>query len=360
MRKSKLLTAALLLCAAVATAQSEIAPYMPGVTQEGAVYYLPKTALRFTVQVEKTTYSPGQFCMYAARYLRLNDVQQEASVAYRVTNVTVTTLGVADNKRAYAVKFNPKSVAANVSLAEDGRLLAINTTNKDVDTTPSKFVASPKPKREDPRKYLSADILAAGSTAKMAELTAQDIYEIRDSKNQLNRGEADFMPKDGQQLRIMLDNLDKQEREMTLLFTGTVEKDTTEHTFVVCPESEISKQVLFRLSQKLGFVDKDDLSGAPFYLTVEDLHSIPTTPADAVAPKKKKETESGIYVNVPGKAKASVTNGGKTVASVEFNAGQFGKVELLSGELFNKRSTTRLTLSPITGAVDRLDAEMPK
>ncbi len=360
MLKSKLLAPALLLWATAAVAQSEISSYVPGVTSEGAVYFLPKTALRFTVQVEKTTYTPGQFSTYAARYLRINGVEQNASETFRVTKVDITTFGVADTKRAYAVKYNTKSVAANVTLADDGRLLAINAVNKDVDNAPTKFVAAPKAKLEDPRKYLNSDILSAGSTAKMAELTAQDIYEIRDSKNQLNRGEADFMPKDGEQLRIMLTNLDKQEQAMTRLFTGTVEKDTTEHTFVVCPEGEINKQVLFRLSQKLGFVDKDDLSGAPYYLSVEDLHSLPATPEDAVAPKKKKESESGVYVNVAGKARATVTDGSKTVADEEFNAGQFGKVELLSGELFNKRSTTHLTVSPVTGAVIKLDAELPK
>ena len=356
----KILAATLSLCAAGAAAQSEIAPYVPGVTTEGAVYFLPKTALRFTVQVEKTTYTPGQFCMYAARYLRLNDVEQEPSASYRVTKVAITPFGMADNRRAYAVKYNQKSVAANVSLADDGRLLGINAAGKDVDTTPVPFMASPKPKREDPRKYLNSDILSAGSTAKMAELTAQDIYEIRDSKSQLNRGEADFMPKDGDQLRIMLANLDRQEAAMTGLFTGTVDKDTTEHTFTVCPDGEINRQVLFRLSQKLGFVDKDDLSGTPYYLTVEDLHSLPTVPDDAAQAKKKKSPESGVYVNVPGKAKAVVTGGGKTVAQEEFSAGQFGRVELLSAELFNKRNTTHLTVSPITGGVDRLDAELPK
>lgn len=360
MLKSKLLMPSLLLCAAGAAAQTETAPYKPGVTQEGAVYFLPKTALRFTVKVEKTTYTPGEFSAYATRYLRLSDVSDEPSVAYRMIDANITTLGLADNKRAYAVKFNPKSVAANVTLAEDGRLLAINANNTDTNNAPKKFVASPKPKREDPRKYLNSDILSAGSKAKMAELTAQDIYEIRDSKNQLNRGEADFMPKDGEQLRIMLANLDKQEQSMTSLFAGTVDKDTTEHTFIVYPDGELNRQVVFRLSQKLGFVDKDDLSGEPFYLTVEDLHSNPTAqtpPADA---KKKKEAESGVYVNVPGKAKATLTKGNTTVASLEFYGGQYGNVELLSGELFNKRSTTHLTVNPITGGVDKLDAEMPK
>ncbi len=68
------MTAALLAICCGAMAQTPISKYKPGVTPEGAVYYLPKTALRIVVQVEKTTYTPGDFCIYADRFLRLKDV----------------------------------------------------------------------------------------------------------------------------------------------------------------------------------------------------------------------------------------------------------------------------------------------
>lgn len=44
---------------------------------------------------------------------------------------------------------------------------------------------------------MTEEILIAGSTAKMAELVAKEIYNIRESKNSLTRGQADYMPKDG-------------------------------------------------------------------------------------------------------------------------------------------------------------------
>ena len=40
-------------------------------TSEGAVYYLPKTAIRVTLKIEKTTYTPGEFCKYSEKYLRI-------------------------------------------------------------------------------------------------------------------------------------------------------------------------------------------------------------------------------------------------------------------------------------------------
>lgn len=350
----------LLAAATGAAAQSEISQYIPGVTAEGAVYFLPKTALRVTVLVEKTTYTPGEFAKYAERYLHLKGIGQEPTTTYKVIGTELSSYGEADTRKGYAVKYNAKSVAANVKLASDGRLLSVNADGNDMRNEPKKFVSARKPAKVDARKYLSEEILSAGSTAKMAELTAQDIYEMRDSKNQLNRGEADFMPKDGAQLRIMLDNLESQDRQMTSLFTGIEERDTVQESFTVCADGELQRQVVFRLSQKLGIVDGDDLSGTPFYLTVADLKALPEEVEAPDAKKKKKDPETGIYVCVPGKARVTLAQGTKTLAEKEMPYAQFGRVELLSAELFNKRATTHLTINPTTGAVDKLEAEMPK
>ena len=354
----KVLTAALLAICCGANAQTTINKYRPGVTPEGAVYYLPKMALRIVVQVEKTTYTPGDFCIYADRFLRLKDVETEKTVSYKVTTINMTSTGVADTSKCYSIKLNPKSSATNIRLADDGTLTAINT-DPIPQETPAEFKPAPRKPAVNPRQYMSEDILAAGSTAKMAQLTAQEIYDIRESKSLLTKGQADFMPKDGEQLKLMLEQLDTQDKALTSLFAGTTEKDTTEHVFIVCPEKETDKEILFRLSRRLGIVDKDDLSGTPYYISVKDMHSVPA--AEPVTPTgKKKPQNDGIFVNVPGKITATLSKGNRMMGRFELYAGQFGHTELLSGELFNKRYTTKLTLNPTTGSVARLDAEQPK
>ena len=348
----------LLLCAG-AQAQTEISDYRPGVTPEGAVYFLPKTVLRFVVQVEKTIYTPGDFCKYAGRYLRLDNVSDEPATRYRVTSIKMDTYGEADKTKAFAVKFNAKSAASNVALADDGTLLAVNAEPRRLQA-PAAFRPAPKPKRPNPRSFLSEEVLAAGSVAKMAELTAQEIYDIRDSKNYLNRGEADYMPKDGEQLRIMLANLDRQDKALTSLFAGTETKDTVEYVLTLCPQRGMQRQVLFRLSQRLGLVDNDDLSGAPYYITVTDAQNLPEAAPQTGDGKKKKDKQEGIYVNVPGKITVTVSDGASVTDTFDASAAQYGYAELLSGELFNKRYTTHLTLNPATGGIDRLEAEQPK
>ena len=336
-------------------AQTATSSYQPGINSEGAVYFLPKTAVRIIVQVEKTTYTPGEFCKYADRYLRLKNVSTEAAVNYRITSIRQEATGVADTLKAFTVKFDPKTVAANVALADDGVLLAINATPQPVPTY-KPFVAAPRPAAINPRELMSEDILAAGSTAKMAELTAQEIYEIRESRNLLVRGQADNMPKDGEQLRLMLTQLEQQDRALTGLFAGSTVKDTVENVITIVPQKETERQLLFRFSKKLGLVDEDDLAGEPYYIRIANLHTVPMPEAN----EKKKKLENGIYVNVPGKMKVTVFDAVEPLVSNEFPAAQFGNVELLSGALFNKRYATHLWLSPVTGAVERLDAEQPK
>ena len=204
-------------------AQTAVSTYLPGVTPEGAIYLLPKTGIRIAVQVEKTTYTPGELCKYAERYLRIKDVSPTPSVSYRITDIRQDAYAVADTSKHYAIEFNAKTAATNVRLSDDGILLAINADPITIPAT-KPFVAASHPASVNPRQYMNEETLAAGSTAKMAELIAQDIYEIRESRNLLVRGQADNMPKDGEQLRLMLNQLDKQDQVMTSLFIGTPRK----------------------------------------------------------------------------------------------------------------------------------------
>ena len=338
------------------SAQTALSAYMPGVTSEGAVYFLPKTAVRITVQVEKTTYTPGEFSKYADLYLRLKDVSLQPSVSYRITTIRQEPVAVADTAKGYAVKFDPKTVAPHVALSEDGVLLAINATPKTVDLQPS-FVPAPRQELVNPRQYMSEEILAAGSTAKMAELVAREIYDIRESRNLLVRGQADNMPKDGAQLKLMLNSLDQQDRSLTSLFAGVTVKDTVEHVLTYVASKEVARELLFRFSQKLGMVDSDDLAGVPYYISIENLKTVPEAP---VVEKKKIKQVAGIYVNIPGKLRSTLSNSDGKLLSSDFPAGQFGNTELLSAALFNKRYTTHLWLNPLSGAVERLEAEQPK
>lgn len=331
-----------------ASAQTEVEPFVPGSTLEGVCYYLPRTAFRVTVIAEKTTIRPGDFHKYADRYLRLQDVPTEESVRWNLKSITLEPFGKPDKDKAYSIKIKSKTVAPLVGLSRDGILLSINC-----DAQESFLPDLPKPEKgaapENPRSYMTQEILAAGSSAKTAELCAQEIYDIRDSKNALIRGEADNTPKDGAQLKLMLDQLDKQAAVLESLFSGTTQTDTEVFSLFYDPQQESDRDILFRFSKKLGVLDADNLAGEPVAASVKVLETIPTTVPSEEAAKKRAKMEHGVYYNVPARTKISINYGGQEFVNMETPVAQFGIVEILSSTLFDKKTTTQVTFFQTTG-----------
>lgn len=321
---------------------------------EGTSYTLPKNGIRFTVRVEKTQYTPGRFCQYAERYLKKN-VGQESATTYRVVSIDADQMAMPDTSKRFTLVVDKKHTITKVTCSPGGQLLAINADAATATLPERKFTPAPKPEPLNPNDFMTEDILNAGSTAKMAELTAKEIYDIRDSRNSLSRGEADNLPKDGAQLKLMYDNMNRQEQALSQLFYGTTTKDTTQAQMDFWPAKE-GQDILFRFSKYYGLVDSDDLSGEPYYINVADLHTAKAPVVSEEEKKKEDKGDIGLRVNVPGKIKVVVANGEKPVKQLEMNAAQFGYVESLSGELFGKKQTSEIVLDPLTGGVKSIKA----
>ncbi len=300
---------------------------------EGTPYCLPKNGARFTVKVEKTQYTPGRFCQYSMRYMKLN-VSQQPSTTYRIIGIDIDPIVRPDTSRHFKLIIDKKRTISKVTCTPDGQLLAINADASLVAPTVREFTPAPKPTPLNPA-----------------------IYDIRDSRNQLSRGEADFMPKDGTQLKLMLANLNRQETALRQLFEGVVTKDTTWTTIDCMPMKEGSS-VFFRFSTRRGLVDADDLSGEPYNLIVKNLN---TAPAATPTPAGQKEDKAdiGLRVSKPSRIKLTLQHNTDVVATYEMNATQFGTVESLSGELFGKKLSAAILLDPMTGSVKEIKQITP-
>ncbi|MBQ7472495.1 MAG: DUF4831 family protein [Prevotella sp.] len=323
---------------------------------EGTTYYLPRTELQFTFLVEKTTYTPGEFAIYAQRYMKRSDVKKEAETAYRIVDVKMQPIAVPDSSKRYTLLIDKKYTISDVARKDNGILLGINVEPMEEPQPQAPFAPAPKPKQVNPKDYLNEDILTAGSPWKMAELTAQEIYEIRESRNLLSRGKAEFMPQDGAQLRMMLDGMDRQERALLQLFEGTTLQDTTEVRLVYVPKPGNDRDLFFRFSRHFGFVDNDDLGGSPYYITVTE-EQIPTADENLGDDKKIKD-DINLYVNIPGRVKVSLLNGAAPIFTNSLFMGQYGVTENLSGALFGKKQTSKVQLNPITGGIERITEEV--
>ncbi|MBQ2297802.1 MAG: DUF4831 family protein [Bacteroidaceae bacterium] len=330
-------------------AQTQLTEFTPGVAANGVNYALPQTRLRIDVTAMKVVYTPGEYANYAERYLHIISAGQAASTQWSVTRLNVYQEGVPDTSKVFTVKMKDKTVAPMVQLTNSGILVAVNTTTE-VDTPgfPSTRTTN---HRLDARQYLTAEILSATSVAKRAELTAQEILDIRESKNAIKRGQVESMPQDGASLKIVLDELDMQERALTQLFVGYSDTTVTYKSYTILPTEDIEKDVLFRFSRKLGFVDADDLAGDPYYLTLKDLHTV-------VIPDQKellKKKIAGLVYNMPSMAKLTISTMQGNLYEQELPFAQFGTLDVLSATLFNKGANTRLTLHPATGGILHLE-----
>lgn len=347
----KLMTLFILALATPAMAQTILSSFFSG-TSEGVTYHLPDTRINITVEAMCITSTPGEFYSYAERFLHTKNAIGKASNRWEITGITSCSEGVPCKAKAYTVRLG-NSTASNIRLNNKGIISAINTNpaaEEDATAATKRHVTSNK---NDALQYMTEEMLTATSTAKMAELTAKEIYAIRESKLAITRGQAENMPSDGAAISLLLQELDKQEKALTELFTGRT--DTVYHTYSyqIAPEEvrDTTKAVILRFSQKLGVVEKENLAGEPIYYNIRNLNTVAQPVADETTTKKPEKQAEGVLYNIPGRAKLEIYSRTRRFLDKEIPIAQFGVTEILSKSLFGKSNTVKVLFDTATGGI---------
>jgi len=326
-------------------------------TNYGVIYYLPKTMLIVHANYSKTTQKAGPFAKYAEKYLGVKDqsVVLEDKTYYTLNKVAIESKGVADKDASYMVEFKSKTTSPFVYLTEDGLICTINAeyepeTGNNKTTTTKQTSELPTPPSHS---IYTEEYLQAGSVTKMAEVAAKQIYKLRDSRTDLLTGNADNAPRDGEGMKIVLANLEAQEKALTELFLGTTGVESFDKDFEIEPTSNIDKEVLFRFSKYFGIVDKNDLSGSPVYINIKNLEDSETQ--EIVDPKRKAKEPQSIVCNLPGKAAVEVFYGVNSIYKNTFLVVQFGSKQILAPSLFDdKKEPVKIYFYPETGAIKQI------
>lgn len=358
MKHQILALGALALCSAAMTAQTTQRLTATKANEYALVYSLPNTALSVTLEAEVTTVRPGEFYKYAKRYLNLDNPVTAESHSARLLSAAIGTRGIPNEDERYTVQF--KSGAPTfILLSPEGIPLAVNTEDTfkaPAIELPVSRDAAPTP-LETPaaRQVVSQEMIQSQSTAKRAELAAQAIFAIRQTRSELVSGQAETMPPDGKSLQLMLDNLEAQEQALMAMFMGTTSTRTDVATYTLIPEKEMKDYVLARVSPLDGLVGADDLSGAPVTLNIS-VNSKGELPAN-----EKGETlpfpKNGFAYRIPGEARVSVSYEGETFADDTEQIAQFGVVYGLSpATIGDKKAPQHVILDPATGAIVRTGA----
>lgn len=345
-------------------AQGVSSHYTPGLTQDAVSYWLPKTRITVTVTTIKRTFVPGEFSRYAERYLRMSGVKDKAEEYWEITGMTISTTGTPDKNQLYTLSFPQKGERPYFELTKDGIISAVNTHAKeDTDNDPPVKPAVTAQSKVNPQDYMTEEILMAGSTAKMAELTAKEIYSIRESRNAITRGQADFMPTDGESVKYMLESLSKQETALLTLFSGTSDSQERTFTIDVNPDAPLSRQLLFRFSTRLGVLPVDNLAGEPVWIDLTDNRIFDDLPLESTTKKGKnsdKENKNGdsfLYYRIPGRALARIYDNRKSYIEQEVQIAQFGKTEVVSSSIMGKHADTRIVFDTNTGNIRSINGK---
>jgi len=354
----KTFSAALLLAAAVLPASGQQTKVLTADkhNEYGLIYSLPLTALDIEVTATREVRKAGPYYQYAKKYVGTDKVVKEDAEIWTIQSVKVRPYGAPNPDSRYLMQLKPGATTF-IGVAEDGMLLSINcdpVEPEDIEEPEVKPVEGENIADREYLQYVDEDFIASQSSAKQAQMLAESLMEIRESKIALTRGTAETMPSDGKQLELMLNSLRHQEAAVTSAFLGNVTKETVVRNYCYTP-LEDGHTVLFRMSDFVGFVDSDDYSGEPVYVNVKVIER-GELPVDSKG-EVKKMPKDGVAYCVPGAAEISLTFKGKELFGNKFDIAQLGVVFGLNPDLFSdKKNPSYAVFDPNTGALKEIGA----
>ncbi len=314
-------------------------------TARGIVYMLPKTILQIEVDTKCILETPGMYFQYADRFLGMKEVIQNESIRYEITGFRISTKTVPDTSQAFLIGTGKKGKNITIALTPEGYLKSINgkednATHSDNLLSETSIKNNTKTWETLPSSIFTKEMQQANSTAKMAELAANQLFTIRDTRFSLLTQDADKTPSDGRSYEIVLSELNRMESAYLELFKGKVTESNQTFSYTMNPQKDFT-DVLLRFSLFKGILDKSNLGGNPIYIEVKPL----SVSADALHIDKT-AAPRGLYYRVPGKAIINITDGKDVLFTKEVSVPQFGRVLSLPAT-----QITSAELCPMTGAL---------
>jgi len=222
----------------------------------------------FCIEYDEVTTERGELYQYSKRYLNANNAVTEDATTYVLTDIFPCE-------------------------------------------APQEVVKQPKEEKTKTQTTkvvgLSEEALMAGSTQRMAECVAKQIYRIREARLAIVSGDVEHVPSDGKAMKLALKELDEQEKDLTKLFMGrTIIKHHVE--YIRIDTLKDGRQVIARFSRYTGPVAQDDLSGEPIIYEQETTYQQVLA---AIQPTKKKAEP--VYEQKAVNRKISIIYNRKTI-----------------------------------------------
>ncbi|MBQ7210272.1 MAG: DUF4831 family protein [Paludibacteraceae bacterium] len=312
------------------------------ISQPAIYYFLPATQLVFQIEYTETVAKRGVFYQYAERYLGNKAQINEDSRSMSISRINVTYTSKADTSRIFYL--NEKQ-CEGLAICTDANHV-IKSVNEQVENIQTENIpivtfTADNTQVQDIILPLLEEQMLANSKSKMAEGTAKMIYRIREARLALLSGDAEQMPADGLAMQLTLQELDRQEKQLTALFIGSTQTTTHTATIVYTPKQSCRNEVLFRFSEHHGLLDADNLAGEPYYLTLNAEYAKPAAPAI------KQSKAHHLFYIVPGNCSFQLHTLQQQLLSASCKIAQFGFVAPLP----DKNGSKHTIYNTITGEI---------
>ena len=356
------------------------------IAQPDAFYYaLPENYFEVKVKVQKETLYKGPLAEYAGVVTGIPFTVKENKVQYKILSIAVKVYARADKNQLYKLQKTGKQhyfkflqsgllnmeckgeieefweMGEIVEIGEVGEIGKFSSNyrqNENVNRF-SIYSADAVMERYD-TTYIYEEIdsvlvrvpnvtrsLVIKPTKRQAEDAMEKLEKIRETRWQLISGENEV---DYSQLSVMLAELQKMENDYLTLFSGMLESEEVEYTFIVCPtqKMDIFSIPLFRFSTADGITEKE-IGTVSYSLNFKSLDSqkelIEKIKSNT---EKKKIDDSGktVYYRQPQiYSVVLLENGKQSQAFGEYPVAQLGEVLSLP------KKVKRFQLDPFTGGL---------
>lgn len=311
MKKTALLLLTAMLLASNAEAKDKETISITPVGQDadaandGIIYTLPKTIVRIKVEAEVTIKKAGPFYRYSNKFLNLTNVVTEDSKKWEITKVSIDTYGKADNTRRFKIS---GAQLPSVVLNTDNILAGINAQCPISNMQQAEEESNADiPEITFDNVKLGGNVLTKTSNAAMAEEVAHSIYKLREKRLSLLGGEDATVLNDEGSYDRVLKEISTLEEEYTSLFAGkTVKMKVVKYYDVEPGAVSLNSTVLFRFSDKDGFMDAMDITGKPVYADIEFAAGGKLNAYSDDSKQRKQNPVTGLRYIMPGEITVKV------------------------------------------------------
>jgi hypothetical protein len=320
--------------------------------KEGSIVYaLPRTALTFTVEFERTIEKPGPYARYAGDLLGLDKVITAESESWTIEGISLSSREEIDPSEYYIIESNSLFQTDVLALRKEGLILDLNpqsfyssgnfhpSSDQDISQYSSKDLGSDEyymiqsdtaykrltidssfvrvPYVVEKKRRLTAD--------QLAERAAKRLMEMREGKHMILTGEATVFP----QSEAAILEINRLEKDYMELFAGKTIRQKISYTYHVIPNKETNTKpiVIFQFSDATGPSASNAKGGAPVTLEVtpeqrtKDLAIIRKHTEDP-----KAQSYDKLYYRVPDVVNLKVSKGQEVFLNSRKLVYQFGEV----------------------------------